>query len=325
MTGQHPPWPIGLVTGILGSGKTTLISRLLRHPDMADTLVLVNEFGEVGLDHHLLRAVTDDVVLLPNGCLCCTIRRDIVQTLRDLHRAWLAGTLPDFGQVIIETTGLAEPAPLVASLGSHPLLVDIFALQTITTLVDAEYGLQQLARNTTCRNQICVADHLVIAKRDLGDAGSIAVLRERLTALNPLATLRYSQDVDEPDLIFERAATRPRSTFFCDEATGHLTGISTLLLRAETPLIWLSFKLWLSQVLDNFGPQLIRLKGCLTFDANPAPVIIQAVHHTFYPIVEAPAGADRREDGFLVLIFEGDIPPELAQGFEPCRIMPGGP
>ncbi len=122
MTQSHPAWPIALVTGFLGSGKTTLIARLLRHPDMADTVVIVNEFGEVGLDHHLIRAATDNIILLPNGCLCCMVRQDIVQTLRDLRRSWLAGTMPDFGRVIIETTGLAEPAPLVASIGAHPLL-----------------------------------------------------------------------------------------------------------------------------------------------------------------------------------------------------------
>lgn len=302
-----PPWPLAIVTGMLGSGKTTLIGRLLRHAAMADTLVLVNEFGEIGLDHHLIRAVTDNVVLLPNGCLCCTIREDVVQTLRDLYRGWLAGTIPDYGRVLIETTGLAEPAPLIASIAGHPLLADVFELRTIATVVDGQHGLRQIADRATCRNQVCVADQLILSKTDLIGADEIAALLARLAALNGLAAVTRSHDVD-PDAMFRRGDSR--SPFSCDEPTDHLNGISTVVLTAKRRLAWPAFQMWIADILDRAGSQLLRLKGRLTFDTAGGAVIVQAVHHVFYPLVEAPAGSGG--DDFLVLIFAEPIPADVA-------------
>jgi G3E family GTPase len=314
MIEARPPWPIALVTGYLGSGKTTLITRLLRHLDMADTMVIVNEFGEIGLDHHLIKAVTDSVILLPNGCLCCMIRQDVIQTLRELRRAWLTGSIPDFGRVLIETTGLAEPAPLVASITSHPLLSDAFALQSITTLVDAEYGLSQIEK-ATCRNQIRVADYLVISKCDLVAPAGISDLHDRLVAMNPLAAIRQSDDMIEPDHLFHRTATRPlRPSLSCDSGSDHLAGAATLVLRPERPLSWTAFKILIHEILNEFGPRLLRLKGRLNFDVHKMPVIIQAVHHTFYPIVEAPPGSGDNRD-FLILIFDDVVPTGVADRF----------
>ena len=307
--GRGSPWPIAVVTGMLGSGKTTMIGRMLRDPAFADTLVLVNEFGEVGLDHTLLKAVTDNVVLLPNGCLCCTIRKDVVQTLRELRLAWLAGTIPDFGRVLIETTGLAEPAPLIASLLSHPLLADMVSLQTIATVVDATFGAGQIARSATCRNQIAVADVLVVSKQDLVGLLAVEVLAKELKRLNPLATVGASRDAT-PDLLFRRETPRFDKPFFlCDEPSDHLVDISTVVLRPSRPLAWTRFKIWLSKVLDAFGPDLLRLKGRLTFDGASASLIVQAVHHTFYPVIEDPAGPVDGAQDVLVLIFDGASPP----------------
>ena len=317
------PWPIAVVTGMLGSGKTTMIARLLRHAAMADTLVLVNEFGAVGLDHDLLKAITDNVVLLPNGCLCCTIRDDVVQSLRDIRRGWLAGTVPDFGRIVIETTGLAEPAPLVAALTTHPLLVDSFALKTIVTVVDGEYALQQLDGNVTCRNQILLADRLMISKSDLVEPATVARLAGRLTHRNPLATIGTSDD-PHPDDLFE-AAIRPfkHRTMICDAPGDHLAAVTTVLLRPHRPLVWTPFRIWLAAVIDAVGPQLLRLKGRLTFDGGSAAVILQAVHHTFYPVVEDRTGPDAGAQDFLVLIFDGAPPRSLGDswtvgGFTPA-------
>ncbi len=314
MMGRGSAWPIAIVTGMLGSGKTTMICRMLRDPALADTLVLVNEFGEIGLDHALMRAVTDNVVLLPNGCLCCTIRNDIVQTLRELRGAWLAGTIPDFGRVLIETTGLAEPAPLIASLLSHPVLADTVALQTIATVVDATFAQGQIARSATCRNQIVVADHLLVSKRDLVGSGAVEALTMELRRLNPLATVVTSGGVT-PDLLFRRETPRfGQSVFRCDEPSDHLAGISTVVLRPNRPLSWTRFKIWLAKVLDAFGPDLLRLKGRLTFEDAPTSLIVQAVHHTFYPVIEDPGDATQDRPDFLVLIFASAAPALASSG-----------
>jgi G3E family GTPase len=316
MTTVYTPWPIAIVTGFLGSGKTTLISRLLRDPDMTDTIVVVNEFGEVGLDHHLIKEATDGVILLPNGCLCCTIRQDVVQTLRDLHRSWLTGAIPDFRRVIIETTGLAEPAPLVASIGSHPLLADAFALQSITTLVDAEYGLARLGTNATNRNQICLADRLVVSKSDRVEAEVVEVLETRLAELNPLAPVRRSDGGVAAAFLFSRATAAPtRSGLRCETVVDHLEGVSSVVLRTERQLAWPAFQSWLNALLDTFGSRLMRIKGQLSFEEYSTPLIIQAVHHTFYPITEARVDEDTPERNFLVLLFEGDAPQGLEEAF----------
>ena len=217
------------MTGFLGSGKTTLITGLLRRADMADTVVIVNEFGEIGLDHHLIKQVTDQVVLLPNGCLCCTIRQDIVQTLRDLHHGWLAGDIPDFGRVLVETTGLAEPSPLVASLVGHPVLADVFALRAVVTVIDAEYGLRHLDDHPTCWQQVCVADHLVISKCDLTLPDEIGLCRPNW----PTSTLLL------PSAGF-RPISRPIS---CSSARlgGHLVPHSPV---PQCRVIWRRSKPW---------------------------------------------------------------------------------
>jgi G3E family GTPase len=316
MTTVYAPWPIAIVTGFLGSGKTTLIGRLLRDPDMTDTIVVVNEFGEVGLDHDLIKAATDGVILLPNGCLCCTIRQDVVQTLRDLHRSWLTGAIPDYRRVIIETTGLAEPAPLVASIGTHPLLADAFALQSITTVVDAEHGLARLGRSATNRNQICLADRLVLSKCDRVEAEVVAVLERQLAKLNPLApVLRSDGGVAAALLFFRATASMTRSRLRCETVVDHLEGISSVVLRPERQLVWPAFQSWLSALLNTFGSRLMRIKGQLSFEAYSSPLIIQAVHHTFYPVVEARVDEDTPECNFLVLLFEGDAPQGLEETF----------
>jgi G3E family GTPase len=316
MTSLHPAWPIAIVTGFLGSGKTTLISRLLRDADMADTLVIVNEFGEVGLDHHLIQAATDKVILLPNGCLCCSIRQDVVQTLRELYKSWLAGAVPNFARVIIETTGLAEPAPLVAAIASHPLLSGAFALRSVTTLVDAQHGLARLGNSQTNRNQICLADRLILSKCDLVETRAIEVLQERLAAMNPLAPIRHGNNGATPAFLFSRAAApSAMSGLRCETVSDHLAGISSVLLRPRRALAWPAFQAWLNTLLNTYDSRIMRIKGQLMFEGHATPLIVQAVHHTLYPIAEAQVDEDSAGDMFLMLVFEGDAPPGLEKTF----------
>ncbi len=311
------PRLIAIVTGMLGSGKTTMISRILRNPAMADTLVLVNEFGEIGLDHHLLKPITDAVVLLPNGCLCCTVKEDVLQTLREMRRDWLSGAMPDVGRVLIETTGLAEPAPLIAAIVGDPLIADTVQLAAVSTVVDAEHGLRQIEDRATCRNQIRVADHLLVSKHDLVDPCDIVALMGRLGDLNPLAAIERTANV-RPDRLFERDGQAPiRSTFACDEGFDHLAGIETLVLRPSRDLYWRPFQIWLGTILERYGDHVLRLKGRLSFADVSSSVVIQAVHYHFYPIIPI---SGRNHDEFLVLIFDRKIHFELVDAIHHSQL-----
>jgi G3E family GTPase len=229
--------------------------------------------------------------------------------------------MPDFRRVIIETTGLADPSPIVASIGTHPLLVGAFTLQNITTLVDAEHGLARLAGSLTNRNQICLADGLILSKCDRAGSQAIAVLEKRLAMLNPLAPLRRSDKRVEPDFLFGQAtAATARSHLHCDIVSDHLAGVSSVLLRPKRPLAWPLFQAWLHALLSTFGSRVMRIKGQLSFQGYSKPFIIQAVHHIFYPVAEADAGADTPERNVLVLIFEGEVPQGLEEAFSQLYI-----
>jgi len=194
--------PVSLLTGFLGSGKTTVLKHLLGHPGMAETAVIINEFGEVGLDHLLVEATTDQPVLLDSGCLCCTVRGDLIDTLRRLFKQRAKGEIPAFRRVVIESTGLADPAPILHTLMSDPLVADRFRLDGVITTVDAVNGMDQLDRQPESVKQAAVADRLVLTKTDLADAATLAGLRQRLRSLNPASPMIESrQGAVEPSAL----------------------------------------------------------------------------------------------------------------------------
>ncbi|HTY65673.1 MAG TPA: GTP-binding protein [Alphaproteobacteria bacterium] len=206
------PIPVSVLTGFLGSGKTTLLSRLLRHPGMADTAVIINEFGEIGLDHHLVEAADGEPVVMSSGCLCCTVRNDLVDTLRGLYLKRVRGVVPEFRRVVIETTGLADPAPILHTLMEDPVVETYFSLDSVVTTVDAVHGESQLDAQPESVKQAAVADRLVLTKTDLASPEAVAQLQRRLGRLNPGAPLFAAvQGEIDPEQLFNAGLYNPET------------------------------------------------------------------------------------------------------------------
>ena len=299
--------PVTLITGFLGSGKTTLLNRVLGDRRMARSLVLVNEFGEVGLDHLFMEQVGGDMVLLQSGCVCCTIQGDLDKTLRDIARRRAKGETPPFDRVLLETTGLADPAPILQLLLNHPMISHDYRLDGIVTTVDAVNGARQLDEHPEAVKQAAVADRLLISKTDLAEIDASAGLRARLGELNPGAALFeiVQGDVD-PALLFDSGPFDPSGksdtvrAWLNAEAHDHAQDhghdhahhhdrsrhdahIASFCLTFDEPLDWDRFNQWLMAVRAVLGDRLLRVKGILDVVGESQPLVIHGVHRTFHP------------------------------------------
>jgi G3E family GTPase len=315
--------PVTLVTGFLGSGKTTLISKLLLHPDMRRVAVVINEIGEIGIDHDLVTLSSENITLLANGCICCSVRTDLQETLRDLFAQRRVGEVFDFDRVIVETTGLADPAPVVQTLASDTLLAAHYRLDGLITLVDGLHGVGQIDQQTEAVKQIAIADKILVTKTDLTSAEHLETLCGRIRQLNShspiefirqgevdpkrlidlglsssrasLKTLQFLGEVLTDDAVSADGAGR----YLGQRSAAHNAAVKTLSLRFTEPFEWLSFSSALELLTTLRGPDLLRMKGIVNVDGDP--VVVQGVQH----IIETPVKMDRwpSEDKDSRLVF----------------------
>ena len=323
------PIPVSLLTGFLGSGKTTVLNRLLAHPDTGETAVIVNEFGEIGLDHLLVESGGEDTVLLNSGCLCCTVRGDLIETMRRLFKRRARREVPAFQRLAVETTGLADPAPILHTLMTDPLLVNWFRLDGVIATVDAAAGAQTLDAHPESVKQAAVADRLLLTKTDLAEEAATERLRTRLRALNPAARiLTVQHGAVEPAVLFNAglydAETKSpdvrrwlRAEAYAEgHGHGHAQGhghdvnrhddrVRAFCLDYERPLNWDNFNAWIEMLITFYGADILRIKGLLDVEGQDRPMVIHGVQHIFHPPVLLEAWPDEDRRSRLVFITRG--------------------
>ena len=334
--------PVHIITGFLGSGKTTLLNHLLKQPVAQATAVIINEFGEIGIDHLLVETSTEEMIELNNGCICCTIRGDLADKLGSLAM-WLdSGRLPPVEQVVVETTGLADPAPIMHTLMTDPHLLNRYRLHGVVTVVDGIVGSSSLDRHAEARKQIAIADCLMLAKKDLvethSDWQTYAALKSRIRRVNPRAAIHEAEHGKiDAQVIFSQEKENVTSAFadfsawldaaepsdgdeHChdhrhDHAHHHAhahgaSGITSFVVELDRPIDSEAFNDFLQQLAIEFGERILRMKGILHVrDMPDRPAVIHGVQHVFFPITWLECWPDNQRSSKLVFITQ-DLEPE---------------
>ncbi len=320
--------PVTVLTGFLGSGKTTVLNHLLAQPELGDTAVLINEFGAVGLDHLLVSHVAEDIVLLNSGCLCCTVRGDMVNAMRDLFLKRVKGEVPEFNRMVIETTGLADPAPIIHTLMNDPLLSSRYRLDGIVSTVDAVNGAQTLDNHEEAVKQAAMADRIILTKTDIADFTQVEVLHARLRQLNPGAPIIRAVDgIVDPDAILDAGLfndkdkipdvfkwlnaeayadlrrERDRKLGIGDDhahhhhdVNRHDDRIQAFVFIRDEPVSWPALAFALELLISQRGENLLRIKGIVNAAESDKPLALHGVQHVFHPPATLPEwpGDDRR-------------------------------
>ena len=297
--------PVTVLTGFLGSGKSTLANRMLRDPRFADTAIVVNEWGEIAIDHALVRESNENIVTLAGGCICCRVAGDLVGRLRELHFQRAAGIVPPFRRVLIETTGLADPAPLLATLIEMPVVAARYALAGVVTTVDAEHGARTLEAHPEAVKQVAMADRLVVTKVDRAAEGGLAQLEARLRALNRAAPILHSRHGGaDPAQLFDAGLNRlggpPDAAGWLNlgayrsfsPAGNHDPRIASFVWTLDAPVDAEDFGAALETLVELQGARILRLKGLVNVQGRAGPMAVHGVQHTLYP----PAWLDRWPD-----------------------------
>ncbi|MGN6538396.1 MAG: CobW family GTP-binding protein [Mesorhizobium sp.] len=338
------PFPVTVLTGFLGAGKTTLLNRLLKDPALADTAVVINEYGEVAIDHLLVEQASDGIIQLSDGCLCCTVRGELVDTLADLVDRLQTGRIEKLARIVIETTGLADPAPVLQSIMGHPVLVQAFRLDGVVTLVDAVNGTASLDAHVEALKQAAVADRLVLTKTDLADPDEIEALKTRLKAINPGARILVAGKANAADLLdcglydpaTKSADVRRWLGEAADEHHGHAHGddrhhghdheghghhhhhrhderVKTHALVHDGAVPFTAIEAFLDLLRSQHGDKLLRMKGVIELVEDPSrPLVIHGVQRLLHPPARLSAWPDERRDTRLVLITL-DMPPDYVE------------
>jgi G3E family GTPase len=283
--------PVTIVTGFLGAGKTTLIRHFLTTPEGRGTALVVNEFGATAIDDALLRDSADATALIGNGCLCCVMRSDLQITLRGLVTDRERGAIPDFARVVIETSGLADPSPILQTFATDRALGGSFHVESLIAVVDAAAGEATLDWSAEARKQIILADRLIVTKADLAGENNATALMARLGALNPRAAIaRAVNGALDPQYIVLSSPTE-HSEFVAE--ADHSDGIASFVLRETSPLSWAAFARAMEMLTALRGPDLLRVKGFLDVEGCRGPVLVQFVQH----LAHLPVELDRWPDG----------------------------
>jgi G3E family GTPase len=337
--------PVTVITGFLGSGKTTLLNHLLSSPDMADTAVVINEFGEISLDHLLVETSIENTLVLQSGCICCTVRGDLVDTLTDLLAKREQKLVPAFSRVAIETTGIADPGPILQTLATHALLAPLFYVRTVVTTVDAVNGQGQLDSFGEAVQQAALADIIVLTKTDLAQPDTIDQLKRNLHKINPSASiLDVVNGAISSQQLFDHAPADPKAApekldrwlaleqfdghdhlghdhAHHNDVNRHGDDIRAFSVVVDEAITWSNLESWLGSLLSLRGKDLLRIKGILNVADQPGPVVVHAVQHLLHPISRLRRWPSEDHRSKIVFITR-NIPPAALRNSLYAHLMP---